>query len=140
MVSSNEIRLRLCDPNKKRIPFIKEQLRKKVTRPWFSLSQQELSRYELWPIIGNLVGLFVSSRTICLYSSNYLRIRKPFESYDKELLEEGYPESSLRLQRLLAVRNEMGERDTALIDDKVLLNRTMSCLKHLENCERDKCK
>lgn len=70
----------------------------------------------------------------------YHRIRKPFESYDKELLEDGYPESSQYLQRLLAVKNETGERDTALIKDKALLNRTMTCFKHMESCQRDRCK
>lgn len=68
------------------------------------------------------------------------RIRRPFESYEKELLEDGYPESSQHLQRLLAVKNEMGERETALIKDKSLLHRTMTCFRHMESCQRDKCK
>lgn len=68
-----------------------------------------------------------------------LRIRKPFESYDKELLEEGYPESSEHLRRLLAVKSsrKLERRDTTLIDDKALLNHTMKCLKNLEDCVRD---
>lgn len=44
MVTSNETRLRLCDPNKKRIPLIKETLRKKVPIPWFGLTQKQLNR------------------------------------------------------------------------------------------------
>lgn len=69
-----------------------------------------------------------------------LRIRKPFDSYDKELLEEGYPEASQHLKRLLAVKKESGERDTTLINDKDLMNHTMDCFKFLEKCERDKSK
>lgn len=49
MISSKEkeTRLRLCDSNKKRIPFIKEQLRKKIPTPWFDLTAKELNRYAL---------------------------------------------------------------------------------------------
>ncbi|XP_037041860.1 uncharacterized protein LOC119078442 [Bradysia coprophila] len=110
MVAHNKIRLRLCDPNKYRLPFIKEQLRKKVPNPWYALTERELNR-----------------------------IRKPFESYDKELLADGYPESSKHLERLLAVRNEFGVRDTVLIDNKDLISHTMNCLRDLENCERERC-
>lgn len=81
------------------------------------------------------------SCTICLISSTTThRIRKPFESYDKELLADGYPESSKHLARLLAVRNELGVRDTALIGDEKFLIHTMNCLKNLETCERERCK
>ncbi len=111
MVAPNEMRLRLCDPNKQRLSLIKDLLRKKVHRPWYTLTEKELNR-----------------------------IRRPFESYDKELLEEGYPEASKHLQRLLSVQNESGGRDTALIDDKDLLHHAMNCFRYLENCERDKCK
>lgn len=44
MVSSKETRLRLCDTDKKRLPFIKEQLRKKVHTPWSTLTEKELNR------------------------------------------------------------------------------------------------
>lgn len=134
MVSSKDIRLRLCDPNKKRLPLIKEQLRNKVATPWFGLTEKELSRYVLWYRNYRSNGLLFH----CIEIS--YRIRRPFESYDRELLEEGYPESSQHLQRLLAIKNERGERDTTLIDDKALLDHTMKYLKHLETCQRDRCK
>lgn len=84
--------------------------------------------------------LTLATNHCCINIKNYyLRIRKPFESYDKELLKDGYPESSEYLRRLLAVKsNKRGcVRDNTLIKNKALLNETIDCLKNLENCERD---
>lgn len=76
-----------------------------------------------------------------IYFLSISRIRRPFDSYDKELFDEGYPESSEHLHRLLSVqgdgKNET-KRDTTLIDDPTLLNHTIECLKDLEVYARDR--
>lgn len=50
MVSSNETRFRLCDSNKRKLPLIKEELRKRVPTPWFALTEKELNRYVIYEV------------------------------------------------------------------------------------------
>lgn len=70
MVFSKETRLRLCDANKKRLPFIKEQLRKKVPTPWSTLTEKDLNRYHtntntLLKSISYLLENVLFSRVYC---------------------------------------------------------------------------
>lgn len=68
MVSSKEMRLRLCDPNKKRLPLIKEQLRKKVITPWFDLTEKELNRCVLVSYFNRIVLIVARG----IFFKNYL--------------------------------------------------------------------